>query len=122
MRECLGEVAEEPMVLGVVLLGEQPEVVAQGEQLIEQLARLGAASERAERVDKPKRAGEEGALAAAHAIDVSLRLGRVAQDQAVADRQLLADGVDVPATRGSPAGRKPTRGMRSRLASSWRAS
>jgi hypothetical protein len=62
--ECLREVADLPAAGDVVLLGVQAEVVAQGEQALEQFPRLGLAAVERERFDQPERAGKELALAA----------------------------------------------------------
>ena len=64
MSECLREVADLPAAGDVVLLGVQAEVVAQGEEPLEQFPRFGFAAVECERFDQPERAGKELALAA----------------------------------------------------------
>src|SRR6516165_4863118 len=66
--ECLREVADLPPTGDVVLLGVQAQVVAQGEQPLEQLPRLGLAAVQRERLDQPERAGKELALTARQAV------------------------------------------------------
>src|SRR5947207_540959 len=89
--ECLREVADLPVAGGVVLLGVQAEVVAQGEEPLEQFPRLGLAAVERERLDQPERAGKELALAARQAVVADV--GRVAGDEAVM-AELAADRVD----------------------------
>ena len=91
MGECLREVADLPAAGDVVLLGVQAEVVAQGEEPLEQLPRLGLAAVERERFDQPERAGKELALAARQAVVGDV--GRVARDEAVV-AELAADRVD----------------------------
>ena len=91
MGECLREVADLPAAGDVVLLGVQAEVVAQGEEPLEQLPRLRLAAVERERFDQPERAGKELALAARQAVVGDV--GRVARDEAVV-AELTADRVD----------------------------
>src|SRR5271165_5534609 len=64
MGECLREVADLPAAGDVVFFGVQAEVVAQGEEPLEQFPRFGLAAVERERFDQPERAGKELALAA----------------------------------------------------------
>src|SRR4249919_258203 len=89
--ERLREVADLPAAGDVVLLGVQAQVVAQGEQPLEQLPRLGLAAVERERLDQPERAGKELALAAGQAVVGDV--GRVARDEAIV-AELAADRVD----------------------------
>src|SRR5580698_4102369 len=66
--KSLGEVADEAFELDVVLLGEQAEVVAQGEQAIEEAARVVGAADGFEATDHPETAGEEDAFAGRQAV------------------------------------------------------
>ncbi len=91
MGECLREVADLPAAGDVVLLGVQAEVIAQSEQPLEQLPRLGLAAVERERLDQPERAGQELALAAGQAVVGDV--GGVARDEAVV-AELTADRVD----------------------------
>jgi hypothetical protein len=81
VREALREVADLAAAGRVVLLGQQAQRVAQGEQALEQ--RLGVLHATRHRVvvGQPKAAGQEGALVAREAVEPVL--GRVAQDEAV---------------------------------------
>ena len=63
MREGLREVADESLALRVVLLRDQPEVVAEGEQPLVELHGLVEPPLPREHRDEPERAGEEDALA-----------------------------------------------------------
>src|SRR5579875_3277401 len=63
MREGLGKVADLPLELRIVFLGEEPDIVAQREQALEQLARLVHPILQRVIVGEPEAAGEEGALA-----------------------------------------------------------
>ena len=54
MREGLGEVPERPPRAGIVFLGQQPEVVPQPEQLLEEAARLVGAAELDVQIDQPE--------------------------------------------------------------------
>jgi len=65
--ERLGEVADQPTLVDVVLLGEQPHVVAQPDEAIEERLGLLAPPCEQERVDEPEAAGEERAFAAGEA-------------------------------------------------------
>ena len=81
--ERLREVAELPAGDGVVLLGEQPDVVAEVEQSLEQLAGLVELALPGEYLDQPERAGEKDALARREPVDVAVLVGEVAEDEAV---------------------------------------
>jgi hypothetical protein len=64
VREGLRKVPDQPLLGDVVLLGEQPQVVAERQQTLEQLASLVRAPVHRERRDEPERAGQELRLAA----------------------------------------------------------
>jgi len=81
MGECLREVTDLPAAGDVVLLGVQAEVIAQGEQPLKQLPRLGVAAVDRERLDQPERAGQELALAARQAVVGGI--GRITGDEAI---------------------------------------
>src|SRR5207253_1612851 len=61
--ESLGEVADLPLEMGIVLLCQQTDVVAQPQESLEQLLRLVAPAHQRVVVGEPEGAGEEGALA-----------------------------------------------------------
>ena len=63
MRERLREVAEQPLRLGVVLLGEQADVVREADEPVEERVRLVVPAEQLVAVDEPERAREKDALA-----------------------------------------------------------
>ena len=69
MRERLREVAELAALLRIVLLGEQPDVVAQRQQRSKSSLGLVAAALQREVVGEPERAGEERALAGRQPVD-----------------------------------------------------
>ena len=71
MRERLREVADEPLELRVVLLGEKAEIVAERQQAVEQLAGLVELPEQNEVVDEPEGAEEECAFARRQPVNVS---------------------------------------------------
>ena len=90
VRERLREVPEEAAALGVVLLGDQAEVVPQREQPLEERDRLVLPALLSEHCGEPERAGEEHALAGREAVDVGVLLvGAVALDEAAAHELLL---------------------------------
>src|ERR671937_2009389 len=62
VRQPLREVAEELLRLWIHLLGEQPDVVRQRDELLHQLDRLVEPAVAGERVDEPERTREERAL------------------------------------------------------------
>lgn len=92
MAERLRSVAQLTARSGVVLLAEETDIVAQGEEPLEQGARLPEGADGAQRVDHPEAAGQKGALRARQSVDVPIALRVVAHDQPV-HVQLLADGV-----------------------------
>ena len=63
VRERLGEVPELPAGHRVVLLGEEPDVVAEIQQPLEELARLVVLALEGEHLGQPERAREKDALA-----------------------------------------------------------
>jgi hypothetical protein len=100
VRECLGEVAEQPSSLRVVLLCEQAEIVRQTDEAAEELVRVGVPAEQLVAVHEPERAGQEDALARWQTVDVRVLLvGAVALDEAAADEVLLDGARPVPASR-----------------------
>ena len=115
MAERLGEVADLPLPPDVVLLREQPEVVGQLAQPLEQGPRLLDAPVPRERADQLERARQELPLVAGQPV-VGLG-GRVAGDEAV-PAQLARHRIDRPGERSSVPGKNPTSGMFRTLASS----
>jgi hypothetical protein len=91
VREGLREVSDQSPSGRVVFLGEEPEVVAQVEDPLEEPPRLRSAAEKGEIVGEPERADEEGRLSDGEAVDVGRRL--VAADEAVV-QELALDGFD----------------------------
>src|ERR1700684_3529722 len=69
MRECLGEVAKLTTAVRIVFLRQQPNVVAQRQQALEQSPRLLVPPEQHVIVDQPEAAGEESALPRRQAVD-----------------------------------------------------
>src|SRR6185312_2142139 len=91
MAERLREVADLPMPVHVVLLGEQTEVVAQAEEPLEQRTSLRDPAVDRKGTDQPKRAGQELPLVAGQPV---VGVGsRVAGDEAV-PAELTRDRVD----------------------------
>ena len=85
------EVADLTLPLHVVLLCQEAEIVAQGDQSLEQLARLTDPPVERQRADEPERAGEELSLVARQPV---VRDGRrVAGDESVT-AELARDRVD----------------------------
>ena len=68
VRERLGDVAELAARPRVVLLGKQADVVAQRQQVIHELARLGDLALERQHLDQPERAGQERSLAGRQAV------------------------------------------------------
>ena len=95
VAEGLREVADLPAVARVVLLAEQPDIVAHGQQPLEQPHRVAGPADQAQRVHQPEAAGQEGSLGTGQAVDACLRLRAgglgVPEHQAAAD-QLALDG------------------------------
>src|SRR5919198_102574 len=90
VREGLREVAELAAELRVVLLGEEAEVGAEREELLEERPRLVEPALEREVVDEPEGARQEGALAGRQAVDRHRLLVRlVALDEAGADELAL---------------------------------
>jgi hypothetical protein len=82
MGERLREVPQQSAGVRVVLLGHQPEVVAEVDEPAEQLVRLVVAPEQLVAVAEPERAREEDALARRQPVDARL-VRAVAEDKAV---------------------------------------
>src|SRR5207248_7027097 len=78
--EGLRKIPEEPSMRRIVLLGEQPDVVAERDEPLEDLARLRAAPLQRQVVGEPERAGEECAFAGWQTIEVGV--GRISMDEA----------------------------------------
>jgi hypothetical protein len=104
VAEGLGEVANLPLPLHVVFLGEQAEVVAQAEQTLEQRPSLVDATVERERADEPKGTGEELPFVARQPV-VGVG-GRVARDEAVA-AEFARNRVDGAADALVVAGEEP---------------
>jgi len=62
MRKRLRKIAQLPARHRVVLLGEQPDIVAQGQKTLEQTAGLFVATEQDQVVGKPEAARQECSL------------------------------------------------------------
>jgi hypothetical protein len=80
VREGLWEVPELAPRAGVVLLGEEPDVVPERHETVEQGRRVVVPSLEREHLDEPERAREEDALAGRQAVDV-LVVGAVAEQE-----------------------------------------
>src|SRR3546814_918829 len=93
VAERLREVTELATGHRVVLLGEEPHVVAQGEQPLEQRSGLVDPADEGQRVGHPERAEQEGALAPRQAVDRRPGAGRVSLDEAV-DAELALHRLD----------------------------
>jgi len=89
VAQRLREVAEERTRRRVDLLGEQPDVVLVGQELLEERGSLVDVAAARERLDEPERTGDERAFAA----DVA----GPAPQKAAARVELLANPVDRPA-------------------------
>ena len=87
------EVAGQPTAKGVILLGQQPDVVAQIKQPAEKLAGLGAPAHPAEASGQPERARQVRALAGREALHTAKQVGRVPPQQAVF-AQFTCDRID----------------------------
>ena len=72
MRERLREVPEQAPGRGVVLLRQQPEVVREPDEPLEQGARLVVAPEQLVAVGEPERARQEHAFARRQPVDAVL--------------------------------------------------
>src|SRR5207253_239157 len=91
--EGLREVAQLAAGDRVELLREQPDVVPEVEEPLEQLARLVLLPLQRKHLDEPERAREEHTLPRRQAVDLAVRLRPVAEDEA-AQRELLPDRLD----------------------------
>src|SRR5215211_8006381 len=87
----LGEVADQPLCARVVLFAEQPHVVTQREQPLEEFLGLVPPADAPQCNDHPEAADQERALASGEAVVGLVRT--VAQDEAVLG-QLIADRLD----------------------------
>src|SRR5262249_17223125 len=81
MRECLREVAKLPPGTRIVLFREQADIVAQGEQALEQGVCFGVAMLQPVIVGKPEAAREKHAFSRRQAVNVCL--GSITQHKAV---------------------------------------
>ena len=117
-EKAWGKLPDQPAGHRVVLLGQQPEIVAQPEEPVEELAGVVVAPEHREAVGQPERTGQKGTFAAGQPVDVAGVDRAVAQHESAID-QLALDGLDGAPDPRVRAGRNPTSGIMSRLASSW---
>ena len=116
MREALREVADQTLrCADRIPRRASPTSFASASSRSNNCARFVVPAGHRVGVREPEAAREEGAFAGRQAVVDRSRV--VAQHEAVAQQALL-DGATVPTTRGSSGGRKPTRGISSRLASS----
>src|SRR5215213_1200574 len=81
VRQRLREVADQPLCTRVVLLAQQPHVVTQREQPLEELFGLALAADAPQRLDQPEAADQERSLVPGKAVVGFARA--VAQDEAV---------------------------------------
>ena len=89
--EGLREVAHLPSGPHVVLLGQQPEVVAQTDQPVEHGVGVVVAADQVETVGHPERTGQEGTLVTGEPVHRAGVLGAVAQHEAVLGEPPLDD-------------------------------
>src|SRR5579864_2021167 len=71
VRERLREIAELTLRSRIVFLREEPDVVGEADETIEERHRLVAAAEQLEAVDEPERARKEDALARRKPVDAA---------------------------------------------------
>src|SRR5215217_5350012 len=94
MGEGLGEVAQLAAAGRVVLLGQQPDVVAQPQQPLEQLSGILEPADQGVVVGQPEAAGQEGSLPAGEPVHrLPGRAGGIAEHEPVV-QQLPLDGLD----------------------------
>src|SRR5690242_15802381 len=105
VRERLREVPDELPEIGVVLLGEQADVVGATEHALEASPRFVRAAGERERFDQPERAGQERALGLADA--VGRGIARLIPMHEAVDRQVLVDGLDGRDDARVVAGKEP---------------
>src|SRR5687768_1007111 len=79
MRERLRKISEHALLRRVVLFGEQPDVVAERKQSIDQLFRFLPSSAHRVRIGEPEAASEKRAFVARQSVD--LRRGVVAMHE-----------------------------------------
>ena len=91
MGEGLREVPDLTVHPRVIFFSEKSDVVAQGEEMLEHLARVVVSAEQFVVVGEPKAAGEERALAAGQAV---VRRGAVVAEHESVDEQSLLDLLD----------------------------
>ncbi len=84
MAERLRKIAELPLSTGIILFRKQTEVVAQGEQMLEQRLSLVQPAHHRQRVDEPEAADEERSFAPSES--VRCLLGPVAENQPVLNK------------------------------------
>ena len=106
MREGLREVADEPSRAGVVLLGEQTEIVSQTEQALEDLARLGSTASELHRVRQPEAARQECTFSRGQPV---VGRGRVVTHHKPVDEEFALDRCDRAADPGIVRRKKASR-------------
>ncbi|OUD96467.1 hypothetical protein CMMCAS03_00465 [Clavibacter michiganensis subsp. michiganensis] len=87
VRQGLRHVARLALPDGVVLLREEPDVVAEGHEPLHERAAVGLAAGTGVLLDEPERAGEERVLAGGQAVDPRARV--VAQQEALVHQRPL---------------------------------
>ena len=117
VRERLREVAEQPLDRGRTPRRAGRRRCARSRSRSNSCTRLVVSPEQRVAVGEPERARQERALAGRQAVDAAL-LAAVAEDEAVVRGARARSPRPCRAMRGSVAGRKPTSGISSRLASS----
>ena len=115
MRQRLREIAGLAAGTGIVLFGQQAEIVGDRDHAVEQRLRLVDLARQHIGVRQPKRAGEERAFDRL----LSRRTSRGSCRSTKPSRiRCFSIAASVPRTRGSDGGRKPTDGSSRMLASS----
>ena len=114
MRECLGKIAQHPCLRRLVHFRKQTNIIADGEEPLEGGPCIVVAADQGQAVGQPEGAEQENALTLGKPVD--LGVGLIAVHETVGE-QLASIASIVPRTRASSGGKKPTRGIMSKLAS-----
>jgi hypothetical protein len=93
VRKRLREITDEPLRLGFVFFGEQPDVVREGHEPLEQRLRLVAMAEQQVGIDQPERARKKYAFATRQPVEL---LPRTVSSHEPVVQQLFFDGADGP--------------------------
>jgi hypothetical protein len=91
VRQRLREIADQVSATAIIFLGQQPDVVAQREQSLEQRNRVRLSAGKRKRIGEPKRTRQKGAFLRRQSVD-AIR-GQITHHESV-DEELALDRGD----------------------------